>query len=56
MNAIVTISEATPIKLPSLGQSNRGLVYTGLLFRVFSLSQLDFRKPASFDLAAELVD
>lgn len=56
MNAAVAISEAMAIKLPALGQSNSGLVSTGLLYRVFALSQLDFRNPASFELAAELVD
>jgi len=56
MNAAVAISEATGIKLPALGQSNSGLVSTGLLYRVFALSQLDFRNPASYELAGELVD
>ena len=56
MNAAVAISEATGIKLPPLGESNSGLVSTGLLYRVFAISQLDFRNAASFDLAAELVD
>ncbi|HCI86404.1 MAG TPA: hypothetical protein DHV68_06115 [Dehalococcoidia bacterium] len=56
MNAAVAISEAMGIKLPALGESNSGLVSTGLLYRVFALSQLDFRNPTSFDLAAELVD
>ncbi|MBG82049.1 MAG: hypothetical protein CL791_01915 [Chloroflexi bacterium] len=56
MNAAVAISEATGIKLPALGESNSGLVSTGLLYRVFAISQLDFRNTSSFDLAAELVD
>jgi hypothetical protein len=56
MNAAVAISEAMGIKLPALGESNSGLVSTGLLYRVFALSQLDFRNPASYELAAELVD
>ncbi|MEK9674982.1 MAG: hypothetical protein VW271_00360 [Chloroflexota bacterium] len=56
MNAAVAMSEALGIKLPALGQSNSGLVSTGLLYRVFAISQLDFRNPTSFELAAELVD
>ena len=56
MNAVVAISEETAIKLPSLGQSNSGSVSTGLVYRVFALSQLGFLNPASFNLAAELVD
>ncbi len=56
MNAAVAISEATGIDLPPLGQSNSGLVSTGLLYRVLALSQLDFRNPSAFELAAELVD
>jgi len=56
MNAAVAISEAMAIKLPALGQSNSGLVSTGLLYRVLAISQLDFRNPASYELAAELVD
>ena len=56
MNAAVAMSEAMGIKLPALGQSNDGLVSTGLLYRVLALSQLDFRNPAAYELAAELVD
>ena len=56
MNAAVAMSEALGIKLPALGQSNSCLVSTGLLYRVFAISQLDFRNPTSFELAAELVD
>ena len=56
MNAAVAMSEALGIELPALGQSNSGLVSTGLLNRVFAISQLDFRNPMSFELAAELVD
>ena len=56
MNAAVAMSEAMAIKLPALGESNNGLVSTGLLYRVFALSQLDFRNPTAFELAAELVD
>lgn len=56
MNAAVAILEAMAIKLSALGQSNTGLISTGLSYRVFTLSQLDFRNPASFELAAELVD
>lgn len=56
MNAAVAMSEALGIELPALGQSNSGLVSTGLLYRVFAISQLDFRNPTSFELAAELVD
>jgi len=56
MNAAVAMSEALGIELPALGESNSGLVSTGLLYRVFAISQLDFRNPMSFELAAELVD
>ena len=56
MNAAVAMSEALGIKLPPLGGSNSGLVSTGLLYRVFALSQLDFRNPVSYQLAGELVD
>ena len=56
MNAAVAMSEAMAIKLPALGKSNSGLVSTGLLYRVLALSQLDFRNPAAYELAAELVD
>ena len=56
MNAAVAISEAMGVKLPALGSSNSGLVSTGLLYRVLALSQLDFRNPAAYELASELVD
>jgi len=56
MNAAVAISEAMGVKLPALGSSNSGLVSTGLLYRVLALSQLDFRNPAAYELANELVD
>ncbi len=56
MNAAVAMSEAMAIKLPALGESNSGLVSTGLLYRVLALSQLDFRNPASYELAGTLVD
>ena len=56
MNAAVAMSEAMAINLPALGQSNDGLVSTGLLYRVLAISQLDFRNPAAYDLAATLVD
>jgi hypothetical protein len=56
MNAAVAMSEAMAIKLPALGGSNSGLVSTGLLYRVLALSQLDFRNPASYELAGTLVD
>jgi len=56
MNAAVAMSEAMAIKLPPLGDSNSGLVSTGLLYRVLALSQLDFRNPASYELAGTLVD
>lgn len=56
MNAAVAISEAMAIKLPALGQSNSGLVSTGLLYRVLAISQLDFRNPTAYELAGTLVD
>ncbi len=56
MNAAVAMSEAMAINLPPLGQNNDGLVSTGLLYRVLAISQLDFRNPAAYDLAATLVD
>ena len=56
MNAAVAISEAMGVKLPALGSSNSGLVSTGLLYRVLALSQLDFRNPAAYELANDLVD
>ena len=56
MNAAVAMSEAMAIKLPALGDSNSGLVSTGLLYRGLALSQLDFRNPASYELAGTLVD
>ncbi|MDP6666964.1 MAG: hypothetical protein QF357_06150 [Dehalococcoidia bacterium] len=56
MNAAIAISEAMAIELPPLGKSNSGLVSTGLLYRVLALSQLDFRNPAAYELAGELVD
>ncbi|MDA1279936.1 MAG: hypothetical protein O3B95_07835 [Chloroflexi bacterium] len=56
MNAAVAMSEAMAIDLPAVGHSNAGLVSTGLLYRVLAISQLDFRNPAAYELAAELVD
>ena len=56
MNAAVAISEAMAIELPALGQSNSGLVSTGLLYRVLAISQLDFRNPSAYELAGTLVD
>ena len=56
MNAAAAMSEAMAIKLPALGHSNSGLVSTGLLYRVLAISQLDFRNPSAYELAATLVD
>ncbi len=56
MNAAVAMSEALGVRLPVIGQSNTGLVSTGLLYRVLAISQLDFRNPAAYELASTLVD
>ena len=56
MNAAVAMSEAMAITLPALGESNSGLVSTGLLYRVLAISQLDFRNPTAYELAGTLVD
>ncbi len=56
MNAAAAMAEALGVPIPKLGESVSALVSTGVLYRVLALSELDYRRPAAFELAARLVD
>ena len=56
MNAAAAMAEALGVSIPKLGESASALVSTGTLYRVLALSELDYRKPASFEVAARLID
>ncbi len=56
MNAAAAMAEALGVPIPKLGESASALVSTGTLYRVLALSELDYRKPASFEVAARLID
>lgn len=56
MNAAVAMAEALGIRVPPKGQAVTARVSTGLLYRVLSISQLDFKNEASFELASNLIE
>ena len=56
MNAAAAMAEALNVPIPPAGESVSTLASTGLLYRVLSISQIDFRNEAAFELAANLVE
>ncbi|NQW19003.1 MAG: hypothetical protein HQ478_16140 [Chloroflexi bacterium] len=56
MTAAGAMADALGVKVPALGEYTEAVVSTGLLHRVLSLSTLDYRNPASFDLARYWLD
>ena len=56
MNAAAAMAEALGVPIPKLGEIVSALVSTGTLYRVLALSELDYRKPESFEVAARLID
>ena len=56
MNAASAMAQALGVPIPKLGESISALVSTGTLYRVLALSELDYRKPESFEVAARLID
>lgn len=56
MNAAAAMAEALGVPIPPAGKSVSTLASTGLLYRVLSISQIDFRSEAAFELAANLVE
>ncbi len=51
MTAAGAMAEALGVKVPAMGSAVEARVSTGLLYRVLSLSTLDYRNPVSFDVA-----
>ena len=43
-------------RYPNSAKASAPLVSTGALYRVLALSELDYRKPESFEVAARLID
>ncbi|MDA1296500.1 MAG: hypothetical protein O3B04_00675 [Chloroflexi bacterium] len=56
MNAAAAMAEALGVPIPPAGESVSTLASTGLLYRVLSISQIDFRNEAAFEFAASLVE
>ena len=56
INAASAIAVALGVDVPPVGNGTEVLVSTGLLYRVFAISVLDFTNPTSFDLANHLVN
>ena len=56
MNAASAMAQALGVPIPKLGESVSALVSTGTLYRILALSELDYRKPESFEVAARLID
>lgn len=56
MAGAAAMAEALGVRIPPLGESAHAMASTGLLHRVLSLSTLDYRNPASYDLAEHLLD
>ena len=55
MAAASAMAQALGVRVPALGNGVESLASTGLLFRVLSLSTLDYRNPASYELAERLL-
>lgn len=56
INAASAMAVALGVNVPPVGNAEEVLVSTGLLYRVFAISDLDFTNPTSFDLANHLVN
>ncbi len=56
INAASAMAVALGVDVPSMGGEVEVLVSTGLLYRVFAISDLDFDNPTSFELANHLVN
>ena len=56
INAASAMAVALGVDVPPVGSAAEVLVSTGLLYRVFAISDLDFGNPTSFELANHLVN
>ncbi len=56
INAASAMAVALGVDVPPAGKAAEVLVSTGLLYRVFAISDLDFTNPTSFELANHLVN
>lgn len=56
MAAAGAMADALGVKIPAAGQSVQALASTGLLYRVLSLSTLDYRNPVSYEVARYWLD
>lgn len=56
INAASAMAVALGVDVPAMGEGTEVLVSTGLLYRVFAISDLDFDNPTSFELANHLVN
>ena len=56
INAASAMAVALGVDVPSVGNHTEVLVSTGLLYRVFAISDLDFNNPTAFELANHLVN
>ena len=56
INAASAMAVALGVDVPPSGEFSEVLVSTGLLYRVFAISDLDFNNPTSFELANHLVN
>ena len=56
INAASAMAVALGLDVPRVGEAEEVLVSTGLLYRVFAISDLDFTNPTSFELANHLVN
>ncbi len=56
INSASAMAVALGADVPAEGEAVEVLVSTGLLYRVFAISDLDFTNPTSFELANHLVN
>jgi hypothetical protein len=56
INAASAMAVALGVDVPPVGNHTEVLVSTGLLYRVFAISDLDFNNPTAFELANHLVN
>lgn len=56
MPAASAMAQALGTSIPPLGETRSAVVSSGLLYRVLSLSALDFRNEVSYDVAERLLE
>ncbi len=55
MTAASAMAHALDVRIPALGEGVQAMASTGLLYRVLSLSVLDYRTPGAYELAEHLL-